>query len=489
MKRGLVLCVFACMRLLSAHKVIVVGGGLAGYSAAIEAYRAGAWVTLLEKESKTGGNSAKASSGMNAFATPPQAHDGVKDSAPLFVTDTINSGQGKSDPTLVDILVNQSTDAWRFLAGFGVQLDVLCKSGGHSRARTHRTDADQRSIVSTVGRDIMHALTTYVASLRDDRLCVQTNARVLGLLTSAGTVRGVKAEVAGQIHEFTADSVVLATGGFAGQTGLGSMLARYAPSVAHLSTTNGAFANGDGIAFGQAVGAQVIDMDQVQIHPTGFVDPCAPTELRKFLAPESLRACGGILLDLSGKRFCNELATRDSVTDAIMRAGKPYGGADGKPGPISVYLVLNEQAVQRFSSKILAFYEKCGLVRRFDDGAAFAQHVSVDPSIVAQEFAAYAGAAKQGCDVFGKTTFPVIFKASQPVYGMLVTPCLHYCMGGLTFDARARVLDAKERPIKGLFAAGEVTGGLHGANRLCGNSLLECVVFGRIAGRNAALLS
>lgn len=489
MKRGLVLCVLACTQLLSARKVIVVGGGLAGYSAAIEAYRAGAFVTLLEKEPKTGGNSAKASSGMNAFATPPQARDGVKDSATLFVKDTLNSGQGKSDNVLVNILVNRSTDAWHFLAEFGVSLDVLCKSGGHSRARTHRTDAEQRPVISNVGRDIMHALATYVTSLHDERLRVLTKARVLGLLVTAGAVTGVKAEIDGAAQELAADGVVLATGGFAGQTGAGSMLARYAPAVAHLSTTNGAFANGDGIAFGQAVGAQVVDMDQVQIHPTGFVDPHAPTELRKFLAPESLRACGGILLDHAGKRFCNELATRDSVTQSIMRAGKPYGGDDAKPGPISVYLVLNEPAAQQFSPKMLAFYEKIGLVQRFGDAAALAHYLFIDSAIITQEFAAYAAAATQGRDAFGKTTFPVLFDAQQPLYGMLITPCLHYCMGGLKFDVHARVLDANNQPIKGLFAAGEVTGGVHGANRLCGNSLLECVVFGRIAGTNAAQLN
>lgn len=115
--------------------------------------------------------------------------------------------------------------------------------------------------------------------------------------------------------------------------------------------------------------------------------------------------------------------------------------------------------------------------------------MNVEPGRLAQELAAYNKAAEEGKDEFGKTVFPATIDLAGPLYLLQVTPAVHYCMGGVAIDSDARVLDNENKAIPGLFAAGEVTGGVHGANRLGGNSLLECVVYGRTAGTNAARLA
>jgi flavocytochrome c len=490
-----VLLVVAC----HAQTVIVVGSGLAGLSAAIEAARNGASVTILEKEARVGGNSLCASSGMNAVATPPQREEKIVDNVENFVKDTLKSGKGLSNKKLVALLANQSRIAWDFLTDFGVDLRVLCKTGGHSIARTHR--AHEKEKITSIGTDIIQALLQAIKK-EYPTITIVTDARVTALIfDEKNGVTGVRYATTKSVNStcqskldarrqelvekcMYADAIILATGGFCGDVVPGSMLAQYRPDLLYLATTNGGFANGDGIMLAHNIGAQLVDMDKIQIHPTGFVNPRDPFNKHKFLAPESLRASGGILINHTGRRFVNELDTRDIVTQAILANCVPYQKPEG---PLTAYLVLNEAGAQLFQKRVLEFYMRYGLIQRFDSAKSFARTAGFDEGTFVKTLESYAAAARVGNDEFGKVTFPITISADEPVYSMLITPCLHYCMGGIVFDECARVI-GRDGPIAHLFAAGEVTGGLHGANRLAGNSLLECVVFGRIAGRNAAIV-
>jgi len=476
---------FSCLFAQDKRRIIVVGGGLAGLSAAIEAHRNGAEVILLDKEVRIGGNSKKASSGINAVCTPPQERKKIDDSVKAFFCDTCASGKGYSNNKLIEILAQQSRDAWQFLSDLGVDLDFISQTGGHSRARTHRANKQKKQITN-IGFDIIQALASYVEDCAR-AITVINNARVNELVKdNNGAVCGVKFLHDGELKTVSGDAVILATGGYCGQTGKNSVLACCRPDLAKLSTTNGNCASGDGIGLGYKVGASLVDMDKVQVHPTGFVNPQNPNELRKFLAPESLRASGGILLNHHGKRFVNELGKRDEVTNAILTNCGPYRSY-GQESPTTAYLILNEDGAKLFQKKVLKFYQRRGFVQTVADADALADLIKTDPENVIKTLQKYNEGKEKGVDEFGKKTFPITFKINEPLYVMLITPCLHYAMGGLKFDEQARVLAGNE-PIKNLYAAGEVTGGLHGANRLCGNSLLECVVFGRIAGKNAAIL-
>jgi flavocytochrome c len=483
MKRLLaVLCFMSFCHASTVRHVVVIGSGLAGLSAAIQACEDGGdaiKVFLLEKETRIGGNSIKASSGINATLTSTQEKNGIHDSVDIFRDDTVKSARVQSSNKLIDILVEQSASAHRFLADKGVNLDLVAKTGGHSAARTHRAQHEENDSVTTIGMDIIEALKKYIEEHTKIQIMTRRHVKKL-LYKDDDKVYGVEYcdEGSKDTHELQADAVILATGGFCGQVGQGSLLHKVRADLVEFGTTNGSCASGEGIRLAEELGATLVDMDKVQIHPTGLVHPDNPDERSKFLAPESLRAAGGILLNADGKRFVNELGTRDEVTCAMLNE---------KGGPETAHLVLNEDAAELFQKPVLEYYIEKGFVRVVHGAQQLADVIKTRTENIIETFSSYAECAKKKLDGFGKTTFPVTFSVDELLYVMTVTPCVHYTMGGVKFDCEARVLRA-DGPIKNLFAAGEVTGGLHGENRLCGNSLLECVVFGRIAGKNAVVI-
>ncbi|KAI3438218.1 hypothetical protein D9Q98_000655 [Chlorella vulgaris] len=450
-----------------ATRIVVVGSGLSGTAAALTAAEAlgqRGEVVVLEKEGRAGGNSMKASSGINAL-TPEHG-----DAADTFREDTLRSGGGLAMPQLVDTLVADSSEAVAWLESCGIDLGGRVQLGGHSRKRTHT------STRGPVGFTIMKALLDLEAA--DPRIRLVTGAQVTSLLRESGGGGGVQGVVYtsedGSEQRLEAAAVVLATGGFGASA---ELLQQHAPQVAELPTTNGPWAQGEGLVLAEAAGAALLQLDQVQVHPTGFVDPADPGSGTKFLAPEKLRGVGGILLTSQGRRFVNELTTRDKAAAAILQ----------QPGR-RAFLLLGAEAAQQFGPA-LGFYLSKHLVTKHDDLAAAASQMGVDPQVLAAEVEAYNAAAAAGRDAFGKTVFPSRVDPQAAVHVALITPVVHYTMGGVAMDSDARALDASGNPIPGLFVAGEVAGGLHGANRLGGNSMLECVVFGRRAGRNAATLA
>eukprot|EP00193_Tetraselmis_chui_P012257 CAMPEP_0177777930 /NCGR_PEP_ID=MMETSP0491_2-20121128/15657_1 /TAXON_ID=63592 /ORGANISM="Tetraselmis chuii, Strain PLY429" /LENGTH=509 /DNA_ID=CAMNT_0019297117 /DNA_START=147 /DNA_END=1675 /DNA_ORIENTATION=+ len=460
-------------------RVVVVGGGLAGLSATLQLVAdAGGevQVVLLEKESKLGGNSAKASSGINAL-TPASG-----DSVDLYTNDTLVSGGGaQQDRASVQ---DESEDAVAFLASHGVQLGKLTQLGGHSAKRTHSNVAGPN-----VGSFIIRALSEAVKQL--PQVNVVTSAKVKHLLVSgskgehrvagvsystpaAGAESDDPASLPTDNHTLEADAVILATGGFGAER---DMLRRYNSAVDGFATTNGQWATGDGMVMGHAIGGQLVDMDKIQIHPTGFVNPKDPQAGTKFLAPERLRGVGGILLNSFGKRFVNELGRRDYVTEVMLRQ-------EGK----TAWLLLGDVQAADFGEAALGFYAgKAGIATKGDSVEGIAAAIAVEADVLRTELDRYSSAVRSGqADEFGKTVFPNgAINPQGTMYVMKVTPVVHYTMGGLSIDQHARVLDTAGKAIPGLLAAGEVTGGVHGANRLGGNSLLDCTVFGRIAGSQA----
>ncbi|PRW56901.1 fumarate reductase flavo [Chlorella sorokiniana] len=444
-----------------APRIIVVGGGLAGTAAALAAAEAAGpntEVVVLEKEGRPGGNSMKASSGINALALDQS------DTPEVFRDDTLRSGGGLSVPELVDTLVADSRDAVGWLEGQGIDLSGLVQLGGHSKKRTHT------STRGPVGFSIMKALLDRQAA--DQRIEVIPSANVTSLLHEGSRVEGVEyTDQHGERQRLQASAVILATGGFGASA---SLLQQYAPQTSELPTTNGPWAQGEGLALARSAGASLLHLDQVQVHPTGFVDPADPASGTKFLAPEKLRGVGGVLLNAQGQRFVDELTTRDKATQAIMKQ-------QGR----QAFLVLGAAAVQQFGPA-MGFYLGKQLFVKHGSLAAAAAAMGVPEATLAAEVEAYNAAAAAGKDAFGKTVFPTTIDPAAPLHVARITPVVHYTMGGVAINPEAQALDANGVPVPGLFAAGEVAGGLHGANRLGGNSLLECVVFGRRAGRNAA---
>ncbi|KZV59925.1 Flavocytochrome c [Peniophora sp. CONT] len=449
-----------------AEGAIVVGSGLAGLSAALQLISHGVPVRLLDRAAKPGGNSIKASSGINAAPTRFQT---VPDAA--FYDDTIRSAGSafssarEQREKLISTLVKDSASAVYWLNDEkGIDLSVVAQLGGHTVPRTHRPAK------STVGASIV---ITLLNQLKESSLFqLETEARVTRVLKAGERVTGVEYTCEGETKELLGP-VVFATGGFAGDAQ--GLLATYRPDLAGYPSTNDPREGTQSLL--TEVGAQLLDMDMVQVHPTGFVDPKAPASPLKFLAAEILRGEGGLLL-MDGKRFVNEMETRQHITNAITK----HQSEEGEVKQWDVQVVLDEGTYHAAETH-LGFYLWKGLMRKTTVGELGAV---VQPSI--QEYAD--AASGRTVDLFGRTAFGHwTLEKVEPdsvVYVGKVTPVVHFTMGGVVISEKSEVLDEDGKAIPGLWAAGEITGGIHGENRLGGSSLLECVVFGRIAGDQAA---
>jgi len=467
--------------------VLVVGGGLAGLCASIEAAKRGAKVIIIDKEGQLGGNSAKASSGMNGANTQAQKDQGIADSVEQFMEDTLSSGDGLASPELVQVLAHQSAETHEWLKSLGLHLSDVVQLGGHSTQRTHRFPPTPEGKPQPVGWTLVSGLRKILETELKEMVTVRTKSSFKELLLEDGRVTGLRLEADGGDGPVELKgTVVLASGGYANDHADSSLLDKHAPNLAKLPTTNGPFATGDIIKalVKQDLGVQTTLMDKVQIHPTGFIEVKQPNFHTKFLAPEALRGSGGILL-CHGKRFANELGRRDYLTAEMFKHCKPL--FDKEENPLAAAMLLTEEAVEKYGSGAMGFYKFKGLVQDVGSLDAAADVMGADVEVLKKTLEDYNEAAEKGVDEFGKKVFPVRFPSSAHLYVAFVTPTLHYCMGGLAINSRAEVLKRESNEsIPNLFGAGEVTGGVHGNNRLGGNSLLECAVFGRLAGAGAA---
>merc|ERR1711912_33174 len=376
---------------------------------------------------------------------------------------------------------------------FDLDLSLVARLGGHSQPRTHR--GKERF----PGMTITYALIQMLEKVAEktDRARIVTKAEVYKLIQDGKAVVGCEYKKAGKIvKEF--GPVVFASGGFGADFGSDSLLATYRPDLLHLPTTNGEHCTGDAIKMGEAIGAKTIDLEWVQVHPTGLVKPDDPDAKVKFLAAEALRGVGGLVLDVQGKRFANELGRRDYVTGEMWKNKPPFR------------LCLNKAA----SDEIIwhcKHYTGRGVMKAYASGADLAKDMGVDLQVLIDTHEQHYQAAKKtekdpdggswpaypsgkswdaasGPTGSGKKFYHNVISgsqvATQPFYVAIITPVIHYCMGGSEVNAKGEVMGANG-PIKGLYAAGEVAGGVHGNNRLGGNSLLDCVVFGRVSARSA----
>jgi len=466
---------------------IVVGTGLAGLAATLNILDRGGSVVLVEKEHRLGGNSNKASSGINACCPQNSTYGDYLES---FKEDTIRSAGKSSKPHLIETLVENSEAAVQWLKDrVGVDLSVLAQLGGHSHKRTHRPK--QGMVGAEIIYNVQRAVKAYEKSGMV-KIIVDTRVTQLKRNDSGAVVgvEGVKITKDGKNEtiSLTSPNVVLATGGFASDRSTGSYLDQYRPELMRMPATAGEFSTGDGVTLGLSAGAGTVDMDKVQVHPTGWVDPKDPSNPGKILAGELMRGVGGILLNHDGKRFCNELGTRAYVVDKMFGHDPQY--AETKTWNVDTEiptfsLVLSASAAEG-AQKHVDHYLNKGLLTRIEGLEALAEWMKLPAHAVKASLQEYQRDAKKGKDVWGKETFngvPQEDLSSEVFYAGTVTPVLHYCMGGLTIDKDGSVLDENKEIIPGLHAAGEVSGGVHGDNRLGGNSLLECTVFGTIVGK------
>lgn len=476
-------------KVFPSDQVIVVGGGLAGFSAAHTVIEHGGKVLLLDKSAFCGGNSTKATSGINGSGTKSQKALSIADSAASFTEDVLRGGS--KSPQLAKTMCEESASGVDWLVDkFGLDLSLVSRLGGHSQPRTHR--GKERFPGMTITFALMERFEK-LCDMKDGRARLINRANVTKLITgeSAQEVIGCQwTDKDGKDHK-SYGPVILATGGFGADFTANSLLAKHRPDLLHLPTTNGEHCTGDGIKMGEAIGANTVDLEWVQVHPTGLVNPDDPDAKVKFLAAEALRGVGGLLLDAHGNRFANELGRRDYVTGEMWNHQPPFR------------LVLNSKASKEIEWHC-AHYCGRGVMRKFNNGAELAKEMKVPVEKIAETFNAHNELAEKSVkdpeggpynayptgkswDKFGKKFFHNTPNTmDETLHVAIVTPVIHYCMGGLEITPAAEVKHTKGGLVTGLFAAGEIMGGVHGNNRLGGNSLLDCVVYGRISGRTAA---
>ena len=485
--------------------VVVVGAGGAGMTAAITAAAEGKSVVILESQSMVGGNSVRATGGMNAGKTVYQDENefgesagvektlktaaekyadnetitalaktvseqwaayqanptGYFDSVELMELDTMIGGKGINDPELVETLCANSADAIDWLDEHGITLHNVSSFGGASVKRIHRP-------VNAEGKTV--SVGSYMIPLLQEN-CEKAGVKMMldttatEILTDAnGAAVGVKATGAsGETVTVNAKAVVLASGGFGANL---DMVVKYKPELKGFMTTNAPGIQGQGIEMAEAIGAATVDMDQIQIHPTVEANTAA-------LITEGLRGDGAILINEEGQRFIDEVGTRDVVSAAEIAQTGSYS-----------WLVV-DQAMADASSVIQGYIKKGYTVT----GATYEElgkAMGVDAAAFAETMEKWNGyvEAKNDPD-FGRTSFANPLNTA-PYYAVKVTAGVHHTMGGLKINANTEVLNEKGEVIPGLFAAGEVTGGVHGANRLGGNAVADFTVFGRIAGAAAS---
>jgi flavocytochrome c len=476
------------------NQVIIVGGGLGGMSAAHTVLEKGIKVCVIDKAAFFGGNSTKATSGINGALTKTQRKLGVTDSAETFAEDTMRGGAKR--PDLVEVLCGESAPSVDWLVDkFKLDLSLVARLGGHSNPRTHR--GKERFPGMTITYALMEALEEIADE--SDRAKIMLKSKVTKLIKdAAGNVMGVEGVTSGGEAFTEHGPVIICTGGFGADFGEDSLLVKYRPDLAHLPTTNGDHCTGDGLKMAMSVGADCVDLEWIQVHPTGLVHPDEPDAKVKFLAAEALRGVGGVLLDMDGKRFCNELGRRDYVTGMMWKnKGFTQGSTTG------FFLCLNGKSSEEIHWHC-KHYKGRGLMKYYKNMGEFAKEHGMPLANIEATFKNYNEiAAKQAADpdagpyeaygggkshdVWGKKFFHNLpLDVNDEFHVGIVTPVIHYCMGGLKMNPDAEILRSDDSLIGGLYAAGEAMGGVHGNNRLGGNSLLDCVVFGRVSARSAA---
>ncbi|WP_394129417.1 flavocytochrome c [Shewanella maritima] len=440
--------------------IVVVGSGGAGFAAAVAAHDKGANVMLIEKEPVIGGNAKLAAGGMNAAWTEQQKAKDIKDSADSMYKDTMKGGRDLNQPELVEVLTSHSKGSVDWLTTLGADLNDVGRMGGASANRSHRPTGG-----AGVGAHVIQVL--YDNAVKRD-IDLRMNTRGVEVLKNdKGVVKGllVKGKYQGY-YWIKADAVIMATGGFAKNN---ERVSQYDPKLKGFISTNQPGATGDGLDVAGNAGAGMTDVQYIQAHPTLSVKG-------GVMVTEAVRGNGAILVNREGKRFVNEITTRDKAAAAILnQTGK------------TAFLIFDDSV--RKSLKKIDKYIQLGVVPSAATPEALGKLEGIDGKALTASIAQYNALVAAGKDTdFERANLPRALNEGN-FYAIEVTPGVHHTMGGVSIDPQAEVLTEDKKVIPGLYGAGEVTGGVHGANRLGGNAISDIITFGKLAGENAAAYS
>ncbi|QQO07383.1 flavocytochrome c [Breznakiella homolactica] len=448
--------------------VIVIGAGGAGLAAAIAANQSGATVIVLEKMPRAGGNTIISGAAYNAVDPSRQIPLGIEDSVDLHFTQTYEGGDKVGDPALVRTMVENAYPALQWMESLGMEFTptVFTVLGG-LWPRAHKP-------VKPLGTGYIDTDLEYINS-HSSQITLLLETEATELITKNGRVTGVKAKGLSTDYVFNANkAVVIATGGFGANIELRDRFNSMWPALTNIKTTNHPGATGDGLVMAEAVGANLVGMEYIQLLPMG--DP----DTGSLSGNIEQNVENRIFVNKSGNRFVDEGARRDVMTKGLFEQQDAF-----------MWVILdrhsypNPDVKNNFNETIaeLIAQGRAYGANSLDD---LARQIGVNAENLKAAVADFNRAVETGGpDRFGRTLFQDKID-TPPFYAGAREPTVHHTMGGIQINTRAQAIDKKGNVIPGLYAAGEVTGGIHGSNRLGGNALADIHVFGRIAGTNAA---
>lgn len=447
--------------------VIVVGGGGAGLAAAVSAHQNGAKVILLEKMPQLGGNTVLSGGAFNAVDPERQEKQNIEDSIEKHFEQTYEGGDKKGNKELIKTLVEEAYPSIQWLEDLGMKFEdeVFTVLGG-LWPRAHKPS-------DPLGTGFVYTYRDYIEN--NDNIEILYNTEATELISENDSIIGVLAE--GPDAKYTINSnngVVIATGGFSQNVELRDKHNKLWPKLTDLKSTNHPGATGDGLILAEKVGANLINLEDIQLLPMG--DPQTGSLSGNIEQGVENR----IFVNKDGNRFIDEGERRDVMTKGLMEQEDSMMWII-----VDKHSYPDEDTTNNFNETMTELLEQ-GRAFKGETIEELAKEIDVDPDNLRKSIDNFNKAVDDGKDEFGRTLFDQKLDKG-PFYAAKRVPTVHHTMGGIEINEKAQVLNKNGDVIKGLFAAGEVTGGIHGTNRLGGNALADITVFGKIAGENAAL--
>lgn len=461
--------------------VLVVGSGFAGYSAAIYASDAGAQVIFIDKRGSDGGNSLKCDGDFGVCNSSAQKENGIQDSVDAYVNDMLEAGLYLNDREKCRTIAENSNAICEWLNGLGVKwvkssegkTEVL-PYGGHTIRRTLKADGAGAAIVGALRNEATSKNLTVECNLLLTKLIKNEEGRVIGaeVAKCSESEGGSVSSQRESIRIKARKGVVLATGGFGGDV---AWRMQHDPRLDEtVGDTNRPGANRDALESALHAGALAVHLDWIQLGP--WCSPDIETYGPDGTYIDAGFPYGPVVAPQTGKRIVNELTDRKRYCDAILANEEP------------LIQIVDERNLPEWSLEYLEACIDAGCTWRMNSIEEVAERFDIPLEALKAEIARYnTFVANKNDEDFGKAIPENALPVEEPPYCITrVWPKVHHCMGGVKTDASCRVIDVSLQPIDGLFAAGEATGGVHGACRLGSCSIADCLVNGSIAGQKAA---
>lgn len=441
--------------------IVIVGGGGAGLSAAISASNLGAKVVLLEKMAAVGGNTLVSMGGINIPGSDAQKAKKIEDNPELYYNDALVGGDGENNKELFKILSENALDTYNWLKeeiGVEFKKDELIHFGGHTVPRA----------AVFKGKYAVELISKLRKKAENLGVEIRTGVEAKEIITKDKEVVGIKAVTEGKTVEFFGSrGVIFATGGFSGNI---EMRKKYNPELdERYKTTNQSGITGDGHLMCEKLGVDFVHMSYIQTFPisnplTGALSHVGGS-----------RFDGAILVNRSGKRFVEELERRDVVSQAILAQTDSVG-----------YLVW-AQEIEAVANRTTENKAEVNSLKRADlfiEGSIeeCSKELDINLDRLKETINTYNSSVENGKDQEFNRRGNLVKIEKGPFYIQTVAPAVHHTMGGIRINSGNEVLDIEGNIIKGLYAAGEIVGGIHGTNRLGGNAITDILVFGKRTG-------